>query len=34
MADIDAARKKLDEIRNAGEERMDELKSQIRDWIK
>lgn len=31
---VDAAQKKIKEIQNAGEDRLDEFKAQIRDWLK
>ncbi|GAB6145489.1 hypothetical protein [Desulfocicer niacini] len=31
---IDYANRKINEIRNAGEDRLDEFKSQINDWLK
>ncbi len=34
QADINAAKKKITEIREAGEDRIDGFKKQISDWLK
>ena len=34
QSNIDTAKKKIQEIRNAGEDRVDDFKAQLRDWLK
>lgn len=34
QANINEAKKKIQEIREAGEDRVDDFKAQIRDWLK
>jgi len=34
QANVDAAKKKIQEIQNAGEDRVEDFKAQIRDWLK
>ncbi|MEZ4551454.1 MAG: hypothetical protein R2874_13530 [Desulfobacterales bacterium] len=34
QANINSAKKKIDDIREAGEDRIDEFKSQVNEWLK